>query len=40
MISNGIKYNSKIKFNLLYQISRDGDRISIIYNKVKKNILN
>ena len=40
MISNGIKSNSKIKFNLLYQISRDGDRISTFYNKVKKNILN
>ena len=35
MISNWIKPNSKIKFNLLYQISRDGDRISTFYNKVK-----
>ena len=40
MISNWINPNSKIKFNLLYQISRDGDRISTFYNKVKKNILN
>ena len=35
MISNWIKPNSKIKFNLLYQISRDGDNISTFYNKVK-----
>ena len=35
MISNFIIPNSKIKFNLLYQISRDGDRISTFYNKVK-----
>ena len=34
MISNWIKPNSKIKFNLLYQISRDGDNISTFYNKV------
>ena len=35
MISNWIKPNSKIKFTLLYQISRDGDNISTFYNKVK-----
>ena len=35
MISNWIKPNSKIKVNLLYQISRDGDNISTFYNKVK-----
>ena len=35
MISNWINPNSKIKFNLLYQISRDGDKISTFYNKVK-----
>ena len=35
MISNWIKPNSKIKYNLLYQISRDGDNISTFYNKVK-----
>jgi len=35
MISNWIKPNSKIKFNLLYQISKDGDRISTFYNKFK-----
>jgi len=35
MISNWIKLNSKIEFNLLYQISRDGDRISTFYNQVK-----
>ena len=34
MISNWVNTN-KIKFNLLYQISRDGDRISTFYNKVK-----
>ena len=34
MISNWIKPNSKIKFTLLYQISRDGDNISTFYNKV------
>ena len=34
MISNWIKPNSKIKVNLLYQISRDGDNISTFYNKV------
>ena len=35
MISNWIKPNSILKFNLLYQISRDGDRISTFYNQVK-----
>ena len=35
MISNFIKINSKIKFTLLYQVSRDGDRISTFFNKVK-----
>ena len=35
MISNWIKPNSKIKFNLLYQISRDGDRMSTFYNKIE-----
>ena len=35
MISNWIKPNSILKFNLLYQISRDGDNISTFYNKVK-----
>ena len=35
MISNWIKPNSKIKFTLLYQISRDGDNIITFYNKVK-----
>ena len=35
LISNWIFPNSKIKFNLLYQISRDGDNISTFYNKVK-----
>ena len=34
-ISNFIKINSKIKFNLLYQVSRDGDRIQTFFNKVK-----
>ena len=35
LISNWIFPNSKIKFNLLYQISRDGDNISTFYDKVK-----
>ena len=30
MISNWIKPDSKIKFNLLYQISRNGDNISTL----------
>ena len=34
MISNWIKPNSILKYNLLYQISRDGDNISTFYNKV------
>ena len=34
MISNWLKPNSKIKFNLLYQVSRDGDRTSTFHNKV------
>ncbi len=34
MISNWILPNSNIKFTLLYQISEDGDNISIFYNKV------
>ena len=28
-------WKKDIKFNLLYQISRDGDRTSTFYNKVK-----
>ena len=35
MVSNWIKPNEKIKFNLLYQVSRDGDRTSTFYEKVK-----
>ncbi len=35
IISNRTKPNSKIKCNLLYQISRDGDDISTFYNEVK-----
>ena len=38
MISNWTKPNSKIKFNLLYQISRDGDNISTFYNKVNNKV--
>ena len=38
MISNWINPNSKIKFNLLYQISRDGDNISTFYNKVNNKV--
>ena len=35
MVCNWIKLNTKIKFNLLYKVSRDGDRISTFTEKVK-----
>ena len=35
MVCNWIRPNSKIKFNLLYKVSRDGDRISTFAEKVK-----
>ena len=35
MVSNWIKPNAQIKFNLLYQVSRDGDRTSTFHEKVK-----
>ena len=35
MVANQVKPNSKIKFKLLYQVSRDGDRTSTFHNKVK-----
>ena len=35
MISNWIKPDSKLKYNLLYKVSRDGDRISTFTEKVK-----
>ena len=35
MVCNWIKQNAKIKFNLLYKVSRDGDRISTFTEKVK-----
>ena len=35
MVSNWVKPNSRIKFSLLYQVSRDGDRTSTFHNKVK-----
>ena len=35
MVSNWIKPNAKIRFNLLYQVSRDGDRTSTFFEKVK-----
>ena len=34
LIMDWIKPNTEIKFNLLYQVSRDGDRISNFYSKV------
>ena len=34
MLSNWVKPNSKIKFTLLYQVSRDGDRTATFHNKV------
>ena len=36
LILNWIKPNTKIKFNLLYKVSRDGDRISTFTEKVSK----
>jgi len=35
MVCNWIKQNTKFKFNLLYKVSRDGDRISTFAEKVK-----
>ena len=35
MVCNWIRQNSKFKFNLLYKVSRDGDRISTFAEKVK-----
>ena len=35
MVCNWIKQNTKFKFNLLYKVSRDGDRISTFSEKVK-----
>ena len=35
MVANWIKPNSKIKFNLLYQVSRDGDITSSFHYEVK-----
>ena len=36
LILNWIKPNTKMKFNLLYKVSRDGDRISTFTEKVSK----
>ena len=35
MVCNWIKHNANIKFNLLYKVSKDGDRISTFAEKVK-----
>ena len=35
MVCNWIRQNTKFKFNLLYKVSRDGDRISTFTEKVK-----
>ena len=35
MVCNWIRQNTKFKFNLLYKVSRDGDRISTFSEKVK-----
>ena len=35
MLVNWIKPNSKIKTNLLYQVSRDGDKTSSFHYEVK-----